>query len=147
NPGSLLISILLMIGVAFVIFIIMRAVLNRVGPNSGGNSTEMKKYRKAVKQSKQKYNTQPKKVNKHSQKIKRTYKRKRKNVPYLKVIDGKKTSNKENDQANYLDHFYLGHAFKKFSVAIFPKSINSSFSVSERENSNVFTSLTGMKTI
>lgn len=100
NPGSLLISILLMIGVAFVIFIIMRAVLNRVGPNSGGNSTEMKKYRKAVKQSKQKYNTQPKKVNKRSQKIKRTSKRKRKNVPYLKVIDGKKTSNKENDQAN-----------------------------------------------
>ena len=97
NPGSLLISILLMIGVAFVIFIIMRAVLNRVGPNSGGNSTEMKKYRKAVKQSNQKYNTQPKKVNKRSQKIKRAPKRKRKNVPYLKVIDGKKTSNKENE--------------------------------------------------
>src|SRR5699024_8132370 len=100
NPGSLLISIILMIVVAFVIFKIMRAVLNRVGPNSGGNSTEMKKYRKALKHSKQKYNTQPKKVNKHSQKIKRTSKRKRKNVPYLKVIDGKKTSNKENDQAN-----------------------------------------------
>lgn len=102
NPGSLLISILLMVGIAFIIFFIMRAVLNRVGPNRGGNSTEMKKYRKAVKQSNQKYNTQPKKINKRSQsqKTKQTSKRKRKNVPYLKVIDGKKTSNKENDQAN-----------------------------------------------
>lgn len=102
NPGSLLISILLMVGVAFVIFIIMRAVLNRVGPGSGGNNAEMKKYRKAVKQSNQKYNTQPKKVKQRqqNQQTKRTSKKKRKNVPYLKVIDGKKSSSKENDQAN-----------------------------------------------
>src|SRR5699024_3319440 len=99
NPGSLLISILLMIGVAFFIFIIMRAVLtrlskrrgssviskllkigvafdsvismravlNRVGQKSGENSKEMKKYRKAVKESKQKYNPRPKTVNTHRQ--------------------------------------------------------------------------------
>src|SRR5699024_1162244 len=78
NTGSLLISILLLIGVAFYICIIMISVIKRVVPKSGGNNTEMKKYRKAVKHSKQKYNTQPKKVNKRSQKIKRTSKRKRK---------------------------------------------------------------------
>lgn len=102
NPGSLLITILLMVGVAFVIFFIMRAVLNRVGPGSGGNSDEMKKYRKAVKQSNQKYNTQPKKIKQRQKnhKLKQVSKKRRKNVPYLKVIDGKKSSNKENDQAN-----------------------------------------------
>lgn len=102
NPGSLFITILLMVGVAFVFFIIMRAVLNRVGPGSGGNNAEMKKYRKAVKQSNQKYKTQPKKIKQRKQRepTKHTSKRKRKNVPYLKVIDGKKSSNKENDQAN-----------------------------------------------
>src|SRR5690625_3464715 len=92
NPGSLLISILLMAGVAFILFVILRAVVNRSG-QSGGNSSEMKKYRKAVKQSNQKYNTQPKKIKQRqtNQQSKQTIKRKRKNIPYLKVIDGKKS--------------------------------------------------------
>lgn len=90
-----------MIGVACLIFVILRAILSRRGPG-GGNSDEMKKYRKAVKRSNQKYNTQPKKIRKKKKGAfpsrKRT--RKRKSVPYLKVIDGKKSSNKENDRAS-----------------------------------------------
>jgi len=105
NPGSFIISILVMIGIAFLIFVVMRAFLNRRGaPGGGGNSEEMKKYRKAVKQSKQKYNTQPKKPqkNKRSMSASQKRRRRRKSVPYLRVIDGKKSANKdkENDRAS-----------------------------------------------
>ena len=101
NPGGLIISLLMMIGIAFLIFIVLRAVLNRRG-SGAGNSDEMKKYRKAVKRSNQKYNTQPKKIKKRKSTApsSRPLKSKRKSVPYLKVIDGKKSSNKENDRAS-----------------------------------------------
>lgn len=102
NPGSFIISILVMIGIAFLIFIVMRAFLNRRGPG-GGNSEEMKKYRKAVKHSNKKYNTQPKiaQKKKNAASASKKLKRKRKSVPYLKVIDGKKSANKEdNDRAS-----------------------------------------------
>lgn len=101
NPGSLLISILLMVGVGFLIFFVLRAILGRGGAG-GGNGNESKKYRQAVKRSNQKYNTQPKKIQKKGKSVQsaRPIKRKRKNVPYLKVIDGKKSSSKENDRAN-----------------------------------------------
>lgn len=101
NPGSLLISMILMVGVAFLMYIVLRALLNR-GGTSGGKSDESKKYRKAVKHSNQKYNTQPKKVqrSKNNANASRSLKRKRKSVPYLKVIDGKKSANKEKDRAS-----------------------------------------------
>ena len=101
NPGGLMISILVMIGMAFLIFVVLRAILNRRGPG-GGNSDEMKKYRKAVKRSNQKYKAQSKKVQKGKNvaQSSRPLKRKRKSVPYLKVIDGKKSSTKGNDRAS-----------------------------------------------
>src|SRR5699024_7192927 len=61
NPGSFLMSILMMIAVAFVIFMIFSAILNR---RSGGTSDEMKKYKKAAKQSNLKYNKQKPKIKK-----------------------------------------------------------------------------------
>lgn len=70
---------------------------------SGGTSDEMKKYRQAVKQSKQKYNTQPEKPKQKSKKgTSGKSRRKRRNRPHLTVIDGKKgASNKEkNDRAS-----------------------------------------------
>lgn len=104
NPGGLIISLLMMIGIAFLIFIVLRAVLNRRGSGGfgTGNSDEMKKYRKAVKRSNQKYNIQPKKIKKRKSTgpSSRPLKSKRKSVPYLKVIDGKKSANKENDRAS-----------------------------------------------
>ncbi len=100
NPGRLFTSILLMLGVAFLIFFVIRAVLNRASPGSG-NSGEMKKYRQAVKRSNEKYSPKQKKVNNKKQaSARKGMNRKRKNVPYLKVIDGKKSANSKNDQAN-----------------------------------------------
>lgn len=100
NPGRLFTSILIMVGVAFLLFVVLRAVLNRAGPG-GNNNGEMKKYRQAVKQSNEKYKPKQKKVNNKKQPTARKgASRRRKNVPYLKVIDGKKSSNSKNDQAN-----------------------------------------------
>lgn len=101
NPGRLLVSILVMIGIAFVIYFVFRAIMNRNG-SGGGNNKEMRKYRQAVKQSNKKYKTQPKKIQQRNSKPQtlRSLKRRRKNVPYLKVIDGKKSTNKEDDRAS-----------------------------------------------
>lgn len=100
NPGRLFTTILIMVGVAFLLFFILRAVLNRSG--AGGNNTaEMKKYRQAVKRSNEKYSPKQKKVDKKKESSSRKgANRRRKNVPYLKVIDGKKSSNRKDDQAN-----------------------------------------------
>lgn len=95
NPGSFLVSILITIAIGFVIFFIITAILNRRSP---GVNDEMRKYRKAAKQSNQKYNKQKPKVKKQA----RTdsplrQRRKRRHVPHLTVIEGKKTSNKNNN--------------------------------------------------
>jgi len=95
NPGSFLMSILMMIAVAFVIFMIFSAILNR---RSGGTSDEMKKYKKAAKQSNLKYNKQKPKIKKPV----RTdsplkSKRRKRHAPHLTVIEGKKSSNKNNN--------------------------------------------------
>lgn len=96
NPVSFLMSILVMVGIAFVVFLIVRAVMNRRGT---GKSDEMRKYRKAVKQSKLKYNQE-----KQPDKKKQSFavspvktKKKRRHRPHLTVIDGKKTTNKHKD--------------------------------------------------
>lgn len=102
NPGGFLMSIFFMIGIAFVIFMIMRAVLNR---RSGGNSDEMKKYKQAVRRSKVKYTKEKPDVRKQisgaSSKRKSTsnskYKRKRRHGPHLTVIEGKKSTDKNKD--------------------------------------------------
>ncbi len=95
NPGSFLVSILITIAIGFAIFFIITAILNRRNP--GGND-EMRKYRKAAKQSNQKYKKQQPKIKKTT----RTdsplrQRRKKRHVPHLTVIEGKKTSNKNNN--------------------------------------------------
>lgn len=100
DPGKFLLNILMIAVIGFVLFLILRAVIKR---RSGGTSDEMKKYRQAVKQSKQKYNTQPEKPKQKSKKgTSGKSRRKRRNRPHLTVIDGKKgASNKEkNDRAS-----------------------------------------------
>lgn len=98
NPGSFLISILVMVGIGFVIFMIMRAVLNR---GSVGSSDEMKKYKKAVKQSKVKYQKEKPSVKKRSSSLEKPkVRKKRKNGPHLTVIEGKKGTNKKDQASN-----------------------------------------------
>src|SRR5699024_8618371 len=100
NPSGFLISILVMVGIAFVVFMIMRAVLNRRGMGSG-TSDEMKKYKKAVKQSKMKYSKEkpvPKKRT-SSTANKSKIRKKRRSSPHLTVIEGKK-GNDKNDRAS-----------------------------------------------
>jgi len=99
NPGSFLVSILVAVGIGFVIFMIFNAILNRRGP---GNSDEMKKYKKAVKQSKLKYGNQKPKGRTPTRASSRTAspsrpKRRKRHVTHLTVIDGKKTTGKNND--------------------------------------------------
>ncbi len=99
KPGSFLMSIFVMIGIAFVIFMIMRAVLNRKG---AGSTDEMKKYKKAVKQSKMKYKKEQT-INKKQTTSAPTHskaKRKRRHGPHLTVIEGKKDANKD-DRASH----------------------------------------------
>lgn len=102
NPGGFLMSIFVMIGIAFVIFMIMRAILNR---RSGGTNDEMKKYKQAVKQSKMKYKQEKPDVKKQvsASSTKRRSasgtksKRKRRQGPHLTVIEGKKGTDKNKD--------------------------------------------------
>src|SRR5699024_12859394 len=88
DPGKFLLNILMIAVIGFVLFLILRAVMKR---RSGGTSDEMKKYRQAVKQSKQKYNNQPEKPKQKSKKDKSgKSRRKRRTRPHQTAIDGKK---------------------------------------------------------
>ncbi|MBO1004284.1 tripartite tricarboxylate transporter TctB family protein [Pseudogracilibacillus auburnensis] len=95
NPGKFLISILVAIGVAFVIFMIFTRILHNRSP---GANDEMKKYRRAAKQSNRKYTNQNEHLRKRTTKPASPLKtrKKRRHVPHLTVIEGKKT-NKDND--------------------------------------------------
>lgn len=85
--------------IAFVLFKIMSAVLER--RQTGGNSDEMKKYRQAVKQSKAKYQqTAPSKIKQSTAKQKR--KKRRRNAPHLRVIEGKKNKTNKNEAGTKL---------------------------------------------
>ncbi|MFD2925942.1 SA1362 family protein [Halobacillus naozhouensis] len=102
NPSSFLSSIIMTIGIAVLVFgaIYFLFLRNRVGSGSGRNSNEMKKYKQAVKQSKQKYkSSQPIKSNKSKLDTKlsvnsKKKKPKRKNTPNLRVIEGSKSKGK-----------------------------------------------------
>src|SRR5699024_10344417 len=52
NPGQLITSLLILLGITFIMFFVLRAVLNR---RQGNDNTESKKYKDAVKQSQKKY--------------------------------------------------------------------------------------------
>lgn len=99
-PLNFITNIFLAIGVLFVIYFILTALLNR--RRFGGNE-EMQKYRRAVKQSKMKYNNSSQKVTRITQNRRPSpmkTKRRRRNVPHLTVIEGKKSTNNEDRASN-----------------------------------------------
>lgn len=95
SPGQFLTSILILLGITFILFIILRAVLNR---RQGPTDPEMKKYKQAVKQSQKKHGkpVNPKNIKKKKKEDPKPNSRKRKRKKnHLKVIEGqKKDSNK-----------------------------------------------------
>ncbi|GGF08226.1 hypothetical protein GCM10010954_03330 [Halobacillus andaensis] len=105
NTSSFLSSIVMMIGIAVLIYgaIYFFFIRQRIG--SGGNSNEMKKYKQAVKQSKQKYKA-PKPVKSTKTNTSTTKstslqkkKAKRKQPSHLRVIEGNK--NNKKDRASF----------------------------------------------
>src|SRR5690625_1660626 len=95
NPGSFLVQIFMIVAIAFVVFLIFSYIVQRRSPQS---SSEMKKYRQAVKQSKEKYQQhEPRKIRQRNQggsaNIKKNAshrkKRRMKRHSHLRVIEGK----------------------------------------------------------
>jgi len=90
SPSKFIISIFMMIGVAFIIFMIFSFIVNTKNPQS---NNEMKKYRKAAKQSKAKYKNQQHKSS-YSKKgnvpPQRAKGRRSKRASHLTVIEGRK---------------------------------------------------------
>lgn len=99
GPLNFITNIFLAIGVAFVIYFILTALVNR---GKIGGSEEMRKYRRALKQSKMKYNHSQKVTNldqnRRPSPIKK--KRRRRNVSHLTVIEGKKNTNNKDRASN-----------------------------------------------
>src|SRR5699024_6369867 len=95
NPGQFITSILILLDVAFMVFIIMRSVKEK---RKGLNEPESKKYKEAVKQSQKKYGKpfSPKNIKKKKTETnKSSQRKKRRRKSHLKVIKGqKKDSNK-----------------------------------------------------
>lgn len=90
SPSKFIISIFMMIGVAFVIFMIFSYFVNTKSPQS---NNEMKKYRKAAKQSNAKYKNK-KNVSNYNKKDNvsplRVKGKRSKRSSHLTVIEGKK---------------------------------------------------------
>ena|SRR5690625_943108 len=87
SPSKFIVSIFMMIGVAFVVFMIFSFIVNKKSPQS---SNEMKKYRKAVKQSKAKYSNQRNSQIKKETPSSHTRGRRSRRASHLTVIEGKK---------------------------------------------------------
>lgn len=85
NPSNFITSVLILLGISFIIYIILTAVINK---RNVPNDPDAKKYQAAVKQSQEKYGKakKPKKTIKKTS----TSKQKRKKRNHLKVIDGNK---------------------------------------------------------
>lgn len=96
EPGNLIKTLIITAIVATVIFYIARAVMrHRMG---GGNHDEMRKYRRAVKQSKKKYEQY--KPNRHRMQSRKQTKSRRR-PSHLTLIKGNKsTKNNNNDRAS-----------------------------------------------
>lgn len=88
NPKGLITTLLIGLGIAFLLFLGLQFFLNKRNSNS---SDEMKKYNAAVKQSNQKYSKQPVKSADFPV-IKKTNRSKRRG--HLTVIQGKKSNDK-----------------------------------------------------
>ncbi|UOQ42547.1 hypothetical protein MUN89_11175 [Halobacillus salinarum] len=105
NTTGFLTRIVMMIGIAVLIYGAIYFIFLRNRSFAGGNRNEMKKYKQAVKQSKQKYKapTVKKSTPAKPQMAKPSpigkKKRKRNNSPHLRVIEGNK--NKGKNRASF----------------------------------------------
>lgn len=104
NPSSLLMTLLGTVFFAGLIFFLVTALLNRNGQSGIGmraTNDEMKKYRQAVRQSKQKYGQSKKRAfyTATPQKQQGKAKLKRRRPTHLRVIEGKKSTamNRKDD--------------------------------------------------
>src|SRR5699024_2108587 len=88
-PGQLITSLLILLGITFIMFFVLRDVLNR---RQGNDNTESKKYRDAVKQYQKKYGkpVTNKQIKKNNEKKPNSKKRKIKSKKNLKLIKGHK---------------------------------------------------------
>lgn len=104
NTTGFLSSIIVMIGVAAVIYGLIYFVFirKRVGSGpGGGNTDEMKKYKQAVKQSKQKYGKPAGEAPKTTKSPKKQTKKRKSAPSHLRVIDGTKGKNKDDNHASF----------------------------------------------
>ncbi|HLR64940.1 MAG TPA: SA1362 family protein [Pseudogracilibacillus sp.] len=99
NPTGLMITLMLTAIFAFIMYKVLTFFItrNQGGYTRGRESDEMKKYKRAAKESRKKYEQQfkadPKKPSSQTSKGKR---RKRRHAPHLRVIDGKKDQDKND---------------------------------------------------
>ena len=95
SPGQFLTSILILVGISFIMFLIFRAILNK---RQGPADPEDKKFKKAVKQSQEKHGkpVTHKAVKKSNEKTTKSKARKRKKS-HLRVIKGYKDSPKTKE--------------------------------------------------
>jgi ABC-type nickel/cobalt efflux system permease component RcnA len=97
DPSSLLKVLVTTLVIGLVIFLIVNAIFKRRMYGSGVKADEMRKYRRAVKQSQKKYQSPNRTVYQNSY-PQTAPKRKHKRRPtHLRVIDGKKSIKKNNN--------------------------------------------------
>src|SRR5699024_1051802 len=89
NPVQLITSLLILLGITFIMFFVLIAMLNR---RQGNDNHEKKKYRDTIKQSQKKYSkpVKNKQIKKNNKKKPNSKKRKRKSKSHLKLIKGHK---------------------------------------------------------
>ncbi|MGM8213481.1 SA1362 family protein [Virgibacillus sp. W0430] len=98
NTKNFIVNIIVTIGIAFVMFTVVYFIFLKKTP---GSQSEMKKYRKAVRQSKMKYKPRNTNIIKKKQPTQLKQRKKvNKRPSHLRVIDGKK-HNKEKDRATF----------------------------------------------
>lgn len=95
NPLALLkrLATLLLFGV--IIYTVIRMILR----NKSSSTNEMKKYRQALKQSKQRYRYHEK--SSHRKQINSSRRRRNKRPTHLRVIEGQKSKNKDKNRATF----------------------------------------------
>src|SRR5699024_3188014 len=97
NTANYLISVLIMVGIGVAIFAVLYFIVLRQRPSS-----EIKKYKQAVKQSKLKYKDSNEGTNQSPKKLNALNKRKktRRRASHLRVIEGNKAKSKKKRASN-----------------------------------------------
>ncbi|SIS36930.1 SA1362 family protein [Salimicrobium flavidum] len=104
NTTGFLSSIIVMVGIAAVIYglIYFLFIRKRLGSGAGsGNTDDMKKYKQAVKQSKQKYGKPAGETTKQSKPPKKQTKKRKASPSHLRVIEGTKGKNKDDNHVSF----------------------------------------------